>query len=43
MIPENPSKRRDGVAIGFTCEQCPAVFWVTLAQHKGATLLEVSS
>ncbi len=42
VLPPNPSMRRDGVAVGFTCEHCPAVFWVSLAQHKGATLLAVS-
>ena len=36
----NPSRRRDGVAIGFYCEMCPARLELTIAQHKGQTLLE---
>jgi hypothetical protein len=40
---ENPSGRRDGVVIHFTCEQCKAgdVFPMELriAQHKGFTYL----
>lgn len=36
-IPENPSARRDGVAVMFFCEECAARFRVTIAQHKGST------
>jgi hypothetical protein len=36
---ENPSDRRDGIAIRFTCELCPADIELTIAQHKGHTLL----
>jgi hypothetical protein len=35
----NPSARRHGLRIRFTCEQCPGVFDLTLAQHKGTTFL----
>lgn len=33
----NPSSRRDGVAIRFWCEQCPALTDLLVAQHKGQT------
>jgi hypothetical protein len=36
---ENPSARRDGIAIRFTCELCPAELELTIAQHKGHTHL----
>jgi hypothetical protein len=36
----NPSSRRDGVAIKFWCEDCQSLFALTLAQHKGQTLLK---
>jgi len=36
---ENPSSRRDGIAIRFTCELCPAELELTIAQHKGRTYL----
>jgi hypothetical protein len=35
----NPSSRRDGVAIGFWCEQCPAKPELTIEQHKGETFI----
>jgi len=34
---QNPSARRDGVAIEFSCEGCPAHVELLLAQHKGST------
>jgi hypothetical protein len=37
---ENPSSRRHGLAIGFWCECCPAKSELTIAQHKGNTLVE---
>jgi hypothetical protein len=37
--PQNPSSR-NGVLIRFWCETCSACFALTLAQHKGTTLLE---
>lgn len=36
----NPSSRRDGLAIRFECECCGGGMELTIAQHKGATLLE---
>jgi hypothetical protein len=36
----NPSSRRGGIAIRFWCEHCSAVPELTLAQHKGTTLME---
>lgn len=48
----NPSSRRDGLTIGFWCEHCSvidngddtyeidATFELTIAQHKGITLLQ---
>lgn len=38
----NPSSRRDGLVISFTCEQCSRddpgdVIELTIAQHKGST------
>jgi hypothetical protein len=35
----NPSDRRQGLAILFECEDCPAWPELTLAQHKGWTLV----
>jgi hypothetical protein len=36
----NPSLRRDGLAVRFWCELCPIILELTLAQHKGVTLVE---
>ena len=41
---DNPSPRRHGLAIQFTCETCngseqPDVIELTIAQHKGTTFL----
>jgi hypothetical protein len=41
---DNPSGRRNGVAIGFNCEMCDGYFdgatmELTVAQHKGNTFL----
>ena len=36
----NPSMRRDGIRIGFWCESCEHHIELTLAQHKGFTLME---
>jgi predicted RNA-binding Zn-ribbon protein involved in translation (DUF1610 family) len=34
----NPSSRRDGIVIDFTCEQCGnAPLQLTIGQHKGST------
>jgi hypothetical protein len=35
----NPSARRDGVVIRFVCENCDETSELTIAQHKGQTLL----
>jgi hypothetical protein len=35
----NPSERRDGVAVRFWCEHCDTISELTIAQHKGASLL----
>lgn len=35
----NPSLRRHGIAIAFSCECCGDDLELTLAQHKGATLI----
>jgi hypothetical protein len=34
----NPSARRDGIAILFSCEGCERWSELTIAQHKGQTL-----
>jgi hypothetical protein len=36
----NPSSRRDGIAIRFWCECCDAISELTIAQHKGTTEME---
>lgn len=36
----NPSARRHGVSIHFSCEGCSAKPILTLAQHKGNTLVD---
>ncbi|TXH16605.1 MAG: hypothetical protein E6R03_05255 [Hyphomicrobiaceae bacterium] len=36
----NPSKRRHAVAISLWCEQCWHTSTLTLAQHKGATVMD---
>ena len=35
----NPSLRRHGLAIEFSCEQCGSIGELTIAQHKGQTLI----
>ena len=37
----NPSSRRSGVALHFWCEGCGDYFMLTIAQHKGNTLVAV--
>ena len=37
---QNPSPRRDGVAIRFWCEACPATPVLNVIQHKGDTIIE---
>jgi hypothetical protein len=36
---DNPSRRRDGIAIGFYCETCRVAPELTIAQHKGSTFI----
>jgi len=36
----NPSSRRHGLSIHFTCEHCPAISILTIAQHKGNTWVD---
>ena len=36
----NPSRRRDGLIISFSCEHCEDEPALTLSQHKGSTYLE---
>jgi hypothetical protein len=36
----NPSARRDGLSLAFTCESCLAISVLRLAQHKGVTLVD---
>ena len=36
----NPSLRRGGIAISFACELCSAHSELTIAQHKGSSLVE---
>lgn len=35
----NPSSRRDGIRIGFTCEECGWVPTLAIEQHKGSTYI----
>jgi hypothetical protein len=35
----NPSKRRDGLRVHFSCEHCSATPILEIAQHKGSTLV----
>ena len=38
----NPSSRRHGVAIYFWCECCKATPVLTIAQHKGNTVVDIT-
>jgi hypothetical protein len=38
---ESPSLRRDGLIIRFVCEACEKHSALTIAQHKGQTLVDV--
>ena len=37
---DNPSRRRHGLLIHFSCEACPKESVLAIYQHKGNTLLE---
>ncbi|WP_157354272.1 hypothetical protein [Aromatoleum toluclasticum] len=39
-LTSNPSSRRHGLSIHFTCEHCDATPVLTLAQHKGNTWVD---
>jgi hypothetical protein len=41
LLLENPSARRHGVSVLFSCEGCQALSELTISQHKGATMLAV--
>jgi hypothetical protein len=36
----NPSSRREGLAIEFECEDCGGGLELTIAPHKGTTIIE---
>lgn len=36
----NPSRRRHGQRLVIRCEECPEYSYLTIAQHKGQTLIE---
>jgi hypothetical protein len=38
----NPSSRRSGVAIRYWCESCGGRSVLTIAQHKGLTLMDAA-
>lgn len=38
-VNRNPSDRRGGIRIRFSCENCPTPFWICIAQHKGETFI----
>lgn len=38
-ISKNPSRRRDGLTVRFYCEACDTISVLSIAQHKGATLV----
>lgn len=40
ILSGNPSPRRDGVVIGFSCENCDISFELAIIQHKGTTFFE---
>ena len=37
---ENPSSRRNGISIFFSCEHCDSISVYEITQHKGVTYLE---
>lgn len=37
----NPSTRREGVLIQFWCEGCHRIHYLSIAQHKGITGVEI--
>lgn len=41
-LTDNPSKRRDGVSIFYSCEACNDITRLDIYQHKGNTFIEDS-
>ena len=41
LLRGNPSSRRDGLTVGLWCEGCHAKLLLTIAQHKGVTLIDL--
>lgn len=41
-IDGNPSCRRDGIRIELVCEDCHKKSYLTIAQHKGLTMVKQS-
>lgn len=41
-LPDNPSRRRQGVAVLVSCEACHGVSHMAISQHKGQTFVEVA-
>jgi hypothetical protein len=39
-VPSNPSRRRDGLSVAISCEQCDRITWLHIYQHKGQTFVE---
>jgi hypothetical protein len=40
-IRDNPSPRRQGITIEFTCEMCDSITYLHVYQHKGQTILSL--
>ncbi|MBN6112443.1 hypothetical protein HEP73_04364 [Xanthomonas sp. GW] len=41
LLRDNPSSRRHGLTVGLWCEGCRARLLLTIAQHKGVTLVDL--
>lgn len=39
-LKDNPSPRRHGMKIYFSCEECPQILILDIIQHKGSTYIE---
>lgn len=42
-ISGNPSSRRQGLRIGFECEECKNYSYMSVYQHKGNTFIRMES
>lgn len=40
-LDKNPSRRRDGLLVTFWCEGCHGICALTIAQHKGVSLVDI--